>query len=381
MKEGTLLEHLMARRPHPTRSHSLARMGGLASIPRRSPDDDAVDGQNPAAGPSDRADSSGADAGAWKERRRRRRERRRAANELASRSHVRGGTAHWAKTAARHSREAVRTELRARMRLPWGGGERGDGGDDGNDGGDDKHLRVVIDLGMQHLMCDAEIKSTVTQLQCSYASVLNLAVDAVMARCPRDDSPPVSGDMLFNALERKRRAARRLVSAAGEECEPPRLLFSSLHGRIAAALARDEGSARWPVTTSAEPFREAAAANGGARPIRRIVVLSPDAPAALTDPPSPEDVYVIGGLCDYKRIANATLDRAEAFGVEARRLPIEETLGTNLNVNILTVNQTCECLFRARLNGGDWGEALSAVLPRRKMEEVEETRRRRGEGR
>ena len=89
MKEGTLLEHLMARRPHPTRSHSLARMGGLASIPRRSPDDDAVDGQNPAAGPSDRADSSGADAGAWKERRRRRRERRRAANELEARSHVR----------------------------------------------------------------------------------------------------------------------------------------------------------------------------------------------------------------------------------------------------------------------------------------------------
>ena len=359
-------------------------MGGLASIPRRSPDDDAADGQSAAAGPSDSADSSGADAGAWKERRRRRRERRRAANELASRSHVRGDTAHWAKTAARHSREAVRTELRARMRLPRGGGERGDGGDDGNDGGDDKHLRVVIDLGMQHLMCDAEIKSTVTQLQCSYASVLNLAVDAVMARCQRDDSPPASGDMLFNALERKRRAARRLVSAAGEECEPPRLLFSSLHGRIAAALARDEGSAKWPVTTSAEPFREAAAAqtaSGGARPIRRIVVLSPDAPTALTDPPSPEDVYVIGGLCDYKRIANATLDRAEAFGVEARRLPIEETLGTNLNVNILTVNQTCECLFRARLNGGDWGEALSAVLPRRKLEEVEETRRRRGEGR
>ena len=394
MKEGTLAGNTWPGAPTHS-GHSLARMGGLASIPRRSPDDDAVDGQSAAAaaaaGRSDRADSSGADAGAWKERRRRRRERRRAANELEARSHVRGDTAHWAKTAARHSREAVRTELRARMRLPWGGGDRvdgNDGNDGGNDGGDgNKHLRVVIDLGMQHLMCDAEIKSTVTQLQCSYASVLNLAVDAVMARCPRDDShSPPPGDMLFTALERKRRAARRLASAAGEECEPPRLLFSSLDGRIAAALARDEGSARWPVTTSAEPFREAAAAQlrlcaKGTRPIRRIVVLSPDAPAALTDPPSPEDVYVIGGLCDYKRIANATLDRADAFGVDARRLPIEETLGTNLNVNILTVNQTCECLFRARLNGGDWADALRGVLPKRKMEEVEETRRRRGEGR
>lgn len=43
--------------------------------------------------------------------------------------------------------------------------------------------------------------------------------------------------------------------------------------------------------------------------------------------PSRGDIYVVGGLCDYKRVANATLDRAEAAGVEARRLPIEETLG------------------------------------------------------
>ena len=43
--------------------------------------------------------------------------------------------------------------------------------------------------------------------------------------------------------------------------------------------------------------------------------------------PSADDIFVVGGLCDYKRIANATLDRAEAAGVEVMRLPIEETLG------------------------------------------------------
>jgi hypothetical protein len=77
------------------------------------------------------------------------------------------------------------------MRLPWGGDDAATtAGDAHEDDGassngasvDDKHLRVVLDLGMQDLMCDAEIKSTVTQLQCSYASVLNLAVDAVIAR-------------------------------------------------------------------------------------------------------------------------------------------------------------------------------------------------------
>jgi len=43
---------------------------------------------------------------------------------------------------------------------------------------------------------------------------------------------------------------------------------------------------------------------------QRIIVLSPDAPEALLEAPSIYDVYVVGGLCDYKRIANATLDRA-----------------------------------------------------------------------
>ena len=368
-------------------------MGGLVSHlrPGRSGRVDTDDGIAP--GPSGSAPGllDEPAPSAWKERRRRRRERRRDANELASQSHVKGDTKHWAKTAARHAREAVRTELRNRMRLHWGGDDAattaGDAHEDeGASNGtiDDKHLRVVIDLGMQDLMCDAEIKSTVTQLQCSYASVLNLAVDAVIARNANrhdTDTPPKS-DMLFTALQRKRRAARRMIEAAGPECEPPRLLFASLHGRIETALAKDGGSARWPVTTCPQPFADAAkAASIDTNPIRNIVVMSPDAPIALTEAPSPEDVYVIGGLCDYKRIANATLDRAEAFGVTARRLPIEETLGTNLNVNILTVNQTAECLFRARLNHGDWAAALQDVLPKRKLEEVETVRRRREEAR
>lgn len=43
---------------------------------------------------------------------------------------------------------------------------------------------------------------------------------------------------------------------------------------------------------------------------QRIIVLSPDAEEALLEAPSIYDVYVVGGLCDYKRIANAMLDRA-----------------------------------------------------------------------
>ena len=100
--------------------------------------------------------------------------------------------------------------------------------------------------------------------------------------------------------------------------------------------------------------------------------MSPDAPDAIVDAPCRDDVFVVGGLCDYKRVTNATLDRAEAAGVEARRLPIEEILGP-VSVNILTVNQTVEALCRADLNGGDWRAALEAVLPGRKLEEMAAT--------
>ena len=109
----------------------------------------------------------------------------------------------------------------------------------------------------------------------------------------------------------------------------------------------------------------------------RIVVMSPDAECALEGAPVRDAVYVVGGLCDYRRIANATLDRAEAAGVEARRLPIEETFGANFSVNILTVNQTVEALCRAGLNGGDWEDALRGGVPGAK-DGVVQGRERRG---
>jgi Trm5-related predicted tRNA methylase len=98
-------------------------------------------------------------------------------------------------------------------------------------------------------------------------------------------------------------------------------------------------------------------------------VLSPDAPECLTGAVRSDTVYVVGGLCDYKRIANATLDRAAAANVEARRLPLREAFGNNFSVNILTVNQTVDALCRAWHNGGDWADALGKALPKRKMEE------------
>ena len=400
-------------------------------------------------------------ASVWKRRRRRRRERQKIQREAEAVHHVKGDTKHWAVTADRHRREAIRTELRKAMMAPWS---------DGGEGG----LRVVIDCGMQELMNDAELKSLATQLQCSYAGVLSLTTAAVVERCDEriqddddDDDAEVGGSnpggpgpdvvttgkttteeeteeerekdkeannynnnggaaaaippekktttMTMTARERKAAAAVRDIAAAGDACRPARLMFSSLDGRLSDTLRRDEGSARWPVTVSPDPFTVAALraatttapsvvttdsvsnnennnnssssgsgsdgtssacgaedAEYSTRRRPRIIVMSPDAPEAIVDAPCRDDIFVVGGLCDYKRVTNATLDRAEAAGVEARRLPIEEIMGP-VSVNILTVNQTVEALCRADLSGGDWKAALEAVLPARKLEEMAAT--------
>jgi len=162
---------------------------------------------------------------------------------------------------------------------------------------------------------------------------------------------------------------------------PVGLMFTSFKGRVAEAVGRDGGSANWALRTDELSFEQVAAAGGfgglDSNP-RRVIVLSPDAPEALTGAPDRDALYVIGGLCDYKRHKNATLDRAaDANGhaakassnvaVEARRLPIEEIFGGSVSVNILTVNQAVEALVRADINGGDWAEALEVTLPSRKL--------------
>ena len=322
----------------------------------------------------------------WKARRHRRRDRQRAALQAEVATHDPSDVAHFEKTARRYFREAIRAKLREHMQAPWD--------DDGAHG-----LRVVIDLGMQELMCDAERRSLVTQLQLSYADPLRLAVDAV-----EKASAPDASSRSSRALERssdgssastssqRDRALEKADDALGrfERSPATRLLFSSLSGVFESVLANDEGSARWSVRRSARRFDEAIAELPGAgasaentkdffavpRAFRRnsIVVLSPDADATfpLHEPLDTRAIYVVGGLCDYRRVEGATLRRAAAASgdVVAKRLPIEDAFGTNASVNILTVNQTVEILSRVARNGGDWRAALIETLPERKLREM-----------
>jgi hypothetical protein len=277
------------------------------------------------------------------------------------------------------------------MQAPWD--------DDGAHG-----LRVVIDLGMQELMCDAERRSLVTQLQLSYADPLRLAVDAVEKASAPDASFRSSralerasdGAVRASTSSQRDRALEKADDALGrfERSPATRLLFSSLSGVFESVLANDKGSARWSVRRSARRFDEAVAEVDAkmskkesaddessddavpTTPFRRssIVVLSPDADATfpLHEPLDARAIYVVGGLCDYRRVEGATLRRAAAAAgdVVAKRLPIEAAFGINASVNVLTVNQTVEILSRVNRNGGDWRAALLETLPERKLREM-----------
>ena len=129
---------------------------------------------------SDRVPSSNPSDGAtkWQARRRRRRDRRRARLAEEALDHDPDDEDHWRETARRHAREAVRREVRRGMLAPWS--------DDGVGG-----LRIIIDLGMESLMNDAELKSLVTQVQLSYAAVLRRTVDEIIRRAqPRPSTDP-----------------------------------------------------------------------------------------------------------------------------------------------------------------------------------------------
>uniref|UniRef100_A0A7S3BQC5 tRNA (guanine(9)-N(1))-methyltransferase n=1 Tax=Haptolina ericina TaxID=156174 RepID=A0A7S3BQC5_9EUKA len=225
--------------------------------------------------------------------------------------------ARWERTAARQQLHAERERVKQAMRLPWSDAEPG--------------LRVAIDLGMQELMVPRELASLATQVTAVYAQVLK--------RC--------AGQAAWRPL----RLALTNLAGAPETLE-----------RIECSAGRLDG---WPVHLLQEDYSMSLPALCAPAPIS-IVVLSPDAAEPL-EALHPNCVYVIGGLCDYKRIANATRERASARDVCCRRLPIREALCTAIPVEILTVDQVAIALLEVANNGGDWARALLCAVPPRKL--------------
>jgi hypothetical protein len=101
---------------------------------------------------------------------------------------------------------------------------------------------------------------------------------------------------------------------------------------------------------------------------RKVVYLSPDAEATLEDVDG-ETQYVVGGIVDLAARGTAwSLPRANAMGVEARRLPVKENAPGATN-QILNIDTVLKVLCEKYLGEKDWQSAMDAALPRRKIKE------------
>jgi len=106
-----------------------------------------------------------------------------------------------------------------------------------------------------------------------------------------------------------------------------------------------------------------------------VVWLTPDASEPLLEL-DPSAVYVIGGLIDRSVASQATLRRAEAHRVSARRLPLREFAPRGDVHPILSPLSVVQILGAVH-SGESWPEAIARGLPARyvRRREGEEARR------
>jgi tRNA (guanine9-N1)-methyltransferase len=177
-------------------------------------------------------------------------------------------------------------------------------------------LRLVVDMGFDELMTEAEAHAMLMQLQQIYG--------------------------------RNTRAQR-----------PAALFFTSFGGgRVERALhAKVMGSPRWRVERSDKSYLDLF-------PREQLVYLTADSDTPLLRV-EPGRVYVIGGMVDHNRLKGATLAKAREQRVQTARLPIREYMEGDTRV-VLTVNQVAEIMLAAFERDSDWAFALQQVMPPRK---------------
>ncbi|XP_022588345.2 tRNA methyltransferase 10 homolog B [Cyclospora cayetanensis] len=160
--------------------------------------------------------------------------------------------------------------------------------------------------------------------------------------------PPVAGSCAPPCFPSNRPAVELCISGVGP--------------RVYSALRRVQCNGRWKCEVSCETFERLFAADCA---LERVVYLTADAEEELHTLDA-DTVYIVGGLVDRNRYKGLTLNRSKEKGVRAAKLPIETKLGRKLDGSkILTVNQVVGILI-AYAELGEWGSALSRVLPARK---------------
>ena len=94
-----------------------------------------------------------------------------------------------------------------------------------------------------------------------------------------------------------------------------------------------------------------------------VVYLTSDSPHTL-EQLEPYTSYVVGGIVDKNREKGLCYKRAKESGIRTAKLPIGEFM-VMASRQVLTTNQVVEIMSKW-LDCRDWGEAFTAVIPKRK---------------
>ena len=176
---------------------------------------------------------------------------------------------------------------------------------------------------------------------------------------------------LTTTMERERWGSlmKQLRAAYERNCKttaPFKMSFTRMSEAFEEQMGRmNAGWENWHVVRLGKTLRETAAESETTA--KSLVYLTADSERELREIEAGK-TYVIGGFIDRNRHKGLTLRKARELGVEHARLPIGEVLETR-GAPGLTVNQTADVLT-SFLERGDWGEAIEAVVPARKVVKV-----------
>jgi hypothetical protein len=276
---------------------------------------------------------------------------------------------------------------RAREAMRWQGGAQGSGAHRG--------LRVIIEMGgFGELMAPSEVRSLAQQVHRCYSINLQLGKGGHSATGAGPEPEPepelgleqrveaaaTEGTASSSAAESASpwpplHGARPAPSSSSPPPPPPpapaghaRMALGSCVGPVAEALRRISGWQSWglegllgaddddgglgvsvaQLLALASEEQEQEAGRLGPRR-RRVVMLSPDAEEAL-DGVHAGDVFLIGGLCDARRIVGASLRRAAEIG---------STLAESSSAAAAASSAGIEVIHARRLPLAEWAWALA----------------------
>ncbi|KAF5332007.1 hypothetical protein D9758_014579 [Tetrapyrgos nigripes] len=200
--------------------------------------------------------------------------------------------------------------------------------------------KVLVDLGFDGMMSDKEINSLCTQLAYSYS---------------RNRGAGYPFELIHTSVNGRTRERLEDIGDAA---------YKRWHH---AEWWEDDYERLWSPPKTSEQDSSAPESHPDVGTVKKTVVyLTADSEEEVGDL-KPDEIYVIGGICDHNRYKNLTLKKANEQGIRTARLPIGRYVSSLPTRKVLTVNQVFEIMLKW-VETRDWEQAFYSIIPQRKFQ-------------